>query len=67
LLAQRQMRDVGGMLSFEVIGGQDAAMALAANVNLFYPRYQPWWLRVSTGLEHADDLIDDLAQALDQI
>jgi len=89
LLAQRQMRDAGGMLSFELAGGQDAAMALAANVNLLTRATSlggvesliehrasiegagsttpPGLLRVSTGLEHADDLIDDLAQALERI
>ena len=34
-LASRQMSDFGGMLSFEVKGGKDAAMALAANVDIF--------------------------------
>jgi len=88
-LAQRQMRDAGGMLSFEVIGGKNAAMALAANVNLLTRATSlggvesliehrasiegegsttpQGLLRVSTGLEHADDLIDDLAQALERI
>jgi len=86
-LAQRQMRDAGGMLSFEVIGGKDAAMNVAANVNLFTRATSlggvesliehrasiegegsttpQGLLRVSAGLEHADDLIADLAQALD--
>jgi len=88
-LAKRQMRDFGGMLSFEVAGGKDAAMKLAANVNLFTRATSlggvesliehrasiegegsttpQGLLRVSTGLEHADDLIDDLAQALDLV
>lgn len=34
-LASKQMSDFGGMLSFEVKGGKDAAMALAANVDIF--------------------------------
>jgi len=34
-LAARQMRDFGGMLSFEVLGGKDAAMQVAARVRLF--------------------------------
>jgi len=86
-LARRQMRDFGGMLSFEVKGGKDAAMAVAAAVEIFTratslggvesliehrasiegpeSRTPQGLLRVSVGLEHADDLIDDLAQALD--
>jgi cystathionine gamma-synthase len=34
-LAKKQMSGFGGMLSFEVRGGKDAAMALAANVDIF--------------------------------
>jgi len=34
-LAKKQMSGFGGMLSFEVKGGKDAAMALAANVDIF--------------------------------
>jgi cystathionine gamma-synthase len=85
-LARRQMRDFGGMLSFEVKGGKDAAMAVAAAVAIFTratslggvesliehrasiegaeSRTPQGLLRVSVGLEHPDDLIDDLAQAL---
>lgn len=87
-LAKRQMRDFGGMLSFEVAGGKDAAMRVAANVQLFtratslggvesliehrasiegpQSTTPPGLLRTSIGLEHPDDLIDDLAQALDR-
>ena len=87
-LAKRQMSDFGGMLSFEVRGGRDAAMRVAARVALFTratslggvesliehrasiegteSRTPQGLLRVSVGLEHADDLIDDLAQALEQ-
>jgi len=86
VLAARQMRDFGGMLSFEVAGGQDAAMQVAARVQLFtratslggtesliehrasiegaQSRTPQGLLRISAGLEHADDLIADLAQAL---
>ncbi|MDQ2927292.1 MAG: aminotransferase class I/II-fold pyridoxal phosphate-dependent enzyme [Pseudomonadota bacterium] len=86
-LAKRQMSGFGGMLSFEVEGGKDAAMNVAANVEVFTratslggvesliehrasiegpeSRTPQGLLRVSVGLEHADDLIDDLAQALD--
>jgi cystathionine gamma-synthase len=85
-LARRQMRNFGGMLSFEVRGGKDAAMAVAAAVEIFTratslggvesliehrasiegaeSRTPQGLLRVSIGLEHPDDLIDDLAQAL---
>jgi cystathionine gamma-synthase len=85
-LAAKQMKDFGGMLSFEVKGGRDAAMAVAGNVALFTratslggvesliehrasvegpdTRTPQGLLRLSIGLEHADDLIEDLAQAL---
>jgi cystathionine gamma-synthase len=87
-LAARQMSDFGGMLSFEVRGGRQAAMTVAGAVELFTratslggvesliehrasiegpeSRTPQGLLRVSVGLEHADDLVDDLAQALDQ-
>jgi cystathionine gamma-synthase len=80
------MRGFGGMLSFQVVGGHDAAAAVAARVKLFTratslggvesliehrssvegpasttPKNL---LRVSVGLEHADDLLADLAAAL---
>lgn len=85
-LAKRQMSGFGGMLSFEVKGGKDAAMTLAAHVEIFTratslggvesliehrasiegptSKTPQGLLRVSVGLEHADDLIDDLASAL---
>ena len=85
-IASRQMSGFGGMLSFEVKGGKDAAMALAAHVEIFTratslggvesliehrasiegpdSKTPQGLLRVSVGLEHADDLIDDLASAL---
>ena len=34
-IAARQMSDFGGMLSFQVLGGRSAAMAVAARVRLF--------------------------------
>ena len=86
-VAARQMSDFGGMLSFQVAGGRDAALDVAARVQLFVratslggtqsliehrasiegPNTQTPddLLRVSVGLENADDLIADLAQALD--
>jgi cystathionine gamma-synthase len=85
-VAKRQMRGFGGMVSFEVAGGQAAAMAVAAKVQLFVRATSlggiesliehrasiegadsptpPGLLRLSIGLEHSDDLIEDLAQAL---
>ena len=85
-IAARQMSDFGGMLSFQVVGGKEAAMQVAANVRRFVRATSLGGtqsliehrasiegpdtgtpddlLRVSVGLEHADDLIDDLAQAL---
>lgn len=85
-VAAAQMRDFGGMLSFEVDGGEAAALAVAGRLRLFTnatslgsteslvehrasiegptsttPR---GLLRLSVGLEHAQDLLDDLAQAL---
>jgi cystathionine gamma-synthase len=85
-LARRQMKLFGGMLSFQVAGGQDRAMAVCSNVKLFTratslggtesliehrasiegPKTQTPdnLLRASIGLEHIDDLIEDLMQAL---
>lgn len=85
-VAARQMRGFGGMLSIEVKGGEAAAMALAAKVQIFTRATSlggiesliehrasvegpesatpPSLLRLSIGLEHPDDLIADLAQAL---
>jgi cystathionine gamma-synthase len=87
-VAKKQMKDFGGMLSFEVAGGREAAMAVAANVNLFtratslggvesliehrasiegpQSTTPQGLLRTSIGLEHPDDLIEDLSQALER-
>ncbi len=86
VVAGRQMSDYGGMLSFQVTGGRDAAMEVAANVRLFVRATSLGGtqsliehrasiegpdsstpddlLRVSVGLENAEDLIADLGQAL---
>ena len=86
-VAAEQMSDFGGMLSFRVAGGEEAAMRIAGRVRLFTratslggvesliehrasvegpdsgtPRDL---LRLSIGLEHPDDLVDDLQAALD--
>ena len=86
-LARKQMRDFGGMLSIQLRGGREAALALAGKLRLFinatslggcesliehrasvegaHPVSPQNLLRLSVGLEDADDLIADLAQALD--
>jgi cystathionine gamma-synthase len=86
-VARRQMDMFGGMLSFRVRGGLDAAFRVAARTALFtratsLGSYESLiehrasiegpdsltpndLLRVSVGLENADDLIADLQQALD--
>jgi cystathionine gamma-synthase len=86
-IAARQMSGFSGMLSFEVRGGKEAAMAVATKTKLFIqatslggvesliehrasikgedPRTPQGLLRLSVGLEHPDDLIEDLAQALE--
>lgn len=85
-VAARQMRAFGGMLSFQVRGGEAAATRVAGSLRLWRratslggvesliehrasiepagtatPRDL---LRASVGIEHRDDLIDDLASAL---
>lgn len=87
--AARQMRDFGGMLSIELRGGRDAALAFAGALRLFinatslggcesliehrtsveggHPVSPPNLLRLSIGLEHVDDLLADLMQALDAL
>ena len=87
-IAARQMTAFGGMLSFEVRGGREAATAVAAKTRLFIqatslggvesliehrasikgedPSTPQGLLRLSIGLEHPDDLIEDLAQALEE-
>ena len=85
-LAARQMRCFSGMLSFQVRGGRDDAMAVASKLRVFTratsfggtdslvehrasiegpgTRTPENLLRVSVGLEHPDDLIADLEEAL---
>ena len=86
-VASRQMSMFGGMLSFRVRGGEEAAFRVAARTSLFtratsLGSYESLiehrasiegsasatpedLLRVSVGLENADDLIADLVQAMD--
>lgn len=87
-VAEAQMSDFGGMLSFEVKGGREPAIQAVAGVNLFVRAtslggveslIEHRWstegpgsttpeglIRVSLGLEHPDDLIEDLDRALRQ-
>jgi len=92
-LAQRQMRGFGGMLSFDLRGGDAAAFRLVTRLKLFafaeslggieslieHPTtmshasmtpevrekigIKPGTLRVSTGIEFAKDLLEDMSQA----
>jgi len=86
-IARRQMSDFGGMLSFRLKSGREAAIALTAKLNVFKTATSLGGvesliehrassegpgsttpqnlLRVSVGLEHPDDLIGDLRQALE--
>jgi cystathionine gamma-synthase len=86
-LARAQMYGFGGMLSFRVRGGRDAALAVAGRLSLFRNATslgsteslvehresvegpdsptEPDLLRLSVGLEHPDDLVEDLLQALE--
>lgn len=90
-VAAKQMRRFGGMVSFTVRGGVDAALAVCARAQLFtlaeslggveslieHPgrmthastagtqlEVPPDLIRLSVGIEDADDLIDDLRTAL---
>jgi cystathionine gamma-synthase len=89
-IAERQMRDFGGMVSFEV-ASREEALRMARSTRLFFlaeslggveslievpapmthasvagsPLEVPDTLiRLSVGIEHPDDLIADLGQAL---
>lgn len=91
-LAARQMANFGGMVSFRVDGGAQAAMDVAARTRLFFlaeslggvesliehPGVMTHasvagtalevpddLLRISVGIERADDLVADLRQALE--
>ena len=91
-VARRQMRDFGGMVSFIVAAGEEAAIKLVASTRLFtlaeslgaveslieHPAemthasaagsplaVDPALVRLSVGIESAEDLVADLRQALD--
>jgi cystathionine gamma-synthase len=93
-VAAKQMSDFGGMVSFTVRGGADAAKRVAASTRLFtlaeslgaveslieHPASMTHasaagsplevaddLLRLSVGIESADDLVADLAQALESV
>ena len=85
-IAKKQMSQFGGMLSVQVKGGENAAIALTAKTKIFIratslggvesliehrasiegpgTKSPENLLRLSIGLENADDLIEDLDQAL---
>ncbi len=85
-LARKQMNGFGGMLSFQVKGGQEEAMKIVGKTKIFIratslggghsliehrasvegldTKTPQNLIRISVGLEHVDDLIDDLDQAL---
>lgn len=86
-LASEQMLNFGGMISFLVKGGTEAALMVASKTRLFAhatslggvesliehrasnegpdTKTPQNLLRVSVGLEHIDDLIEDLSAALE--
>jgi cystathionine gamma-synthase len=90
-VARKQMRGFGGMLSFQLAGGEAAAIEVCNRARLFtlaeslggveslieHPGQMTHMsvagsslevpadlVRLSVGIEHADDLIADLEQAL---
>jgi cystathionine gamma-synthase len=87
-VAVKQMKDFGGMMSFQVHGGRAEALAVAASLRIITratslggpdtliehrASIEPPdkgtpenLLRLSVGLEHPDDLIEDLTQALSE-
>ncbi|MEW6285454.1 MAG: cystathionine gamma-synthase [Chloroflexota bacterium] len=91
-IAKRQMKNGGGMISFLVKGGREAAIRLVEAAKIFtlaeslggveslieVPAamthlsvagsqldVDPALVRLSVGIEHKDDLLEDLRQALD--
>jgi cystathionine gamma-synthase len=90
-VAAKQMRRFGGMVSFQLVGGEDAALAVCARTTLFtlaeslggveslieHPgrmthastqgsmlQVPADLVRLSVGIEDADDLVEDLLAAL---
>ncbi len=88
-IAKRQMMGFGGMISFEVKGGEDEAKRVVFSSELISPAtslggVESTWehrlssegpdsqtpanlIRLSTGLEHYQDLITDIENALNKI
>ena len=88
-VAKRQMSGFGGMLSFQLRGGKEAALRTVSRARLFtratslggvesliehrassegpQSRTPQDLIRLSIGLEHPDDLIADLEQALQAV
>ncbi len=91
-IARAQMRNGGGMISFLMKGGRDAAVKVAEGTKIFalaeslggveslievpaamthlstqgsQLEVPPSLVRISVGLEHVDDLLDDLRRALE--
>jgi cystathionine gamma-synthase len=91
-VARRQMRDFGGMVSFTMYAGENAALDLVCRTRLFtlaeslgaveslieHPArmthasaadsplaVDPSLVRLSVGIEHTEDLVEDLRRALD--
>lgn len=89
-IAKRQMRDFGGMISFQVAGGIEKALQICERVKIFtlaeslggveslieHPGKMTHasvagsalevpadLIRISVGIEHVDDLVEDLEQA----
>ncbi len=93
-VAKRQMKNGGGMISFIMKGGRDAAVKVVESTKIFtlaeslggveslievpaamthlsvagsQLEVDPGLVRLSVGIEHKDDLIEDLQQALGKI
>jgi cystathionine gamma-synthase len=93
-IAKRQMRNGGGMISFVLEGGREAAVKVAESTKLFtlaeslggveslievpaamthlsaagsQLEVDPGLVRLSVGIENADDLLEDLEQALAKV
>lgn len=92
-LAKRQMRNGGGMISFDLKGGEGAARKVAESTKVFSlaeslggveslievpaimthlsiadspMAVNPGLVRISVGIEHVDDLLGDMEQALEK-
>jgi cystathionine beta-lyase/cystathionine gamma-synthase len=90
-LAKRQMRNGGGMISFDLKDGEKAALKVAETTKIFSlaeslggveslievpaimthlsiadsaMAIDPGLVRISVGIEHVDDLLEDIEQAL---